>query len=186
MIEWPVSKHSPPVNEPARYRAKHARIVGADAVIAHHKIILARHAHGTKVAQVLVLRRHVRLSERRAINIHDSLTNFDDLAWQSNDTLDKGFCGVQRIPEDNYVAALDRLEAVNELVDEDALLVGEQRRHAGAFDFYRLVEGHHDDQRQSAGDKEVARPNPNFLAPRIHGGRRPGRGANGARGPAPR
>src|SRR5260370_28699180 len=182
MIDWPVSKHSPPVNEPARHRAKHARIVGADAVIAHHKIILARHAHGTKVAQVLVLRRHVRLSERRAINIHDSLTNFDDLAWQSNDTLDKGFCAVQRIPEDNYVAALDRLEAVNELVDEDALLVGEQRRHAGAFDFYRLVEEHGDDPRPSDWHKQGPGPNTKFVAQRISGRRARGRGANGERG----
>src|SRR5260370_38244577 len=101
MIDWPVSKHSPPVNEPARHRAKHARIVGAEAGIAHHKIILARHAHGTKGAQVLVLRRHVRLSERRAINIHVSLTNFDDVAWQSDITLVKGCCAVRRPSKDS-------------------------------------------------------------------------------------
>src|SRR5260370_24927411 len=123
MIDWPVSEHSPPVNEAARHRAKHARIVGADAVIAHHKITVALHAQRAEVAQVLILRRNVRLSERRAINIHDSLTNFDDLAGQADDALDKGFCAVQRIPEDDYVAALDGLEAVNELVDENALLV---------------------------------------------------------------
>src|SRR5260370_17535405 len=166
MIDWPVSEHSPPVNEAARHRAKHARIVGADAVIAHHKIILARHAHGAEVAQVLILRRNVRLGERRAINIHDSLTNFDDLPGQADDALDKGFCAVQRIPEDDYVAALDGLKALNKLVYEHALLVGEQRRPAGAFDLYGLVEEHDDDQRQYDGDELVARPNTNFVAQR--------------------
>jgi hypothetical protein len=35
---------------------------------------------------------------------------------------------VERIPENDDVAALDGLEAINEFIDEDALLIGEQRK----------------------------------------------------------
>jgi len=52
----------------------------------------------------------------------------------------------RRIPEDNHVAAVNGLEAVDKFVDEDALLVGEERRHAGAFDFDRLVQEDNDDE----------------------------------------
>ena len=34
---------------------------------------------------------------------------------------------------------------IDELVDEDPLLIGDQGRHAGAFDLHRLVEKNDDD-----------------------------------------
>src|SRR5438270_578030 len=71
---------------------------------------------------------------------------------------------VERIPENHHVAALNRLEAVDKFVDEDAFLVREQRRHAGAFDFYGLVEEDDDDERETDGDEQVARPDANLFA----------------------
>ena len=59
---------------------------------------------------------------------------------------------------------MDRLEPVYKLVDKNALLVGEQRCHAGAFNLYRLVEKNDDDQRKTDGDQQVACPNTNFMA----------------------
>ena len=46
MIDGPIREDGAAVNEVAGHRAKHARIVGADAVIAHHKVAVARHALG--------------------------------------------------------------------------------------------------------------------------------------------
>jgi len=74
----------------------------------------------------------------------------------------KDLCGPADTENDD-VAALDGLKAVNKFVDEDAFLVGEQRGHAGAFDFYRLIEEDYDDQRQADGDEQIARPNTNSV-----------------------
>ena len=63
---------------------------------------------------------------------------------------------IQRIPEDHHVAALNRLKAIDKFIDEDPLLVGEQRRHAGAFDFYGLVEKDDDDQGEADGNEQIA------------------------------
>ncbi len=145
MIDGPISKHRAAINETAGHRTKHARIVGTDAVIAHHKIIVTRHAQRAEIAEVLVLRRHVRFGERLAINIHDSLTNLDHLSGQADYALDERFCAVQRIPEDDHVSALDGLKAIDKFVDKDSFLVGEQRGHAGAFDLHGLVQEDDDD-----------------------------------------
>ena len=100
-------------------------------------------------------------------DVDDALANFHGFAGQADDALDEGFGAVQRIPEDDDVAALDGLEAVDKFVDEDALLVGEQRRHAGAFDFHGLVQEDDDDQREADGDEQVARPDTNFVTQRM-------------------
>ena len=62
---------------------------------------------------------------------------------------------------------MNGFEAINELVDENAFLVGEQRRHAGAFDFDRLIKKDDDHQRQTDSDQEVARPNADFMAKKL-------------------
>ncbi len=59
---------------------------------------------------------------------------------------------------------MDGFKPVNKLVDEDALLVGEKRRHAGAFDFHRLIEKHDDDEGKTDGNEQVAGPDTDFVA----------------------
>src|SRR5580658_3426438 len=71
---------------------------------------------------------------------------------------------VQGIPENDDVASLNGFEAINKLIDENPLLVGEQRSHAGTFHFYGLIEKNDDDKRQPNGDEKVARPNANFIS----------------------
>src|SRR5713101_1492862 len=181
MVHRPIGKHGAPVDKPAGHRAEHAGIVGTDAVIAHDKIVVGRHTLGAEVAQVLILRRNIGLGERCAIDVDNSLANLHDFAGQADHALNERFAAVQRIPEDHYIAALDGLEAIDKFIDEDALLVGEQRRHAGTFDFYRLVEKNDDDQREADGDEQVARPNTYFVAQRMRGAGPRGRAINGGR-----
>src|SRR5258708_23660341 len=64
----------------------------------------------------------------------------------------------------------NRLEAVDKFVDENAFLVGEQRGHASAFDFYRLGQEDDDYQRETDGDQQGARPDANFVSQRVHRG----------------
>ena len=59
---------------------------------------------------------------------------------------------------------MDRFESVHKFVDKNALLVGEQWRHAGAFYLYRLVKKNDNDQGKTDGDQQVARPHANFMA----------------------
>ena len=61
---------------------------------------------------------------------------------------------VARIAEHHDVAALDRLQPVDELVDENAFLVVERRHHAGAFDLYRLVQEDDDEGRDGKRDDQ--------------------------------
>jgi len=152
MIHGPIGKHGTPVDEATGDRTEDARIVGADTVVAHYKITVLRDAHRAKIAQVLVLRRDIRLGDNFPVNVDGALADFDGFTGQTNNALDERFRVVERIPEDNHVAAVNGLEAVDKFVDEDALLVGEERRHAGAFDFDRLVQEDNDDEGEADGD----------------------------------
>src|SRR5579862_186701 len=133
-------------------------------MIAHHKVAVIGHLCRREVAQVFVLRRNVWLGERHTIHIHNSFANFYHLAGQADDALDERLGAVQWIPKDDHVAALDGLEPVDKLVDEDALLVGEERSHAGAFDLHRLIQEDDDDERQADCDQEIAGPDADFVS----------------------
>src|SRR4029077_7904338 len=135
MVDGPISKDSAAINEFAIHWAENARVVGTDAVITHDEVAVLGDADRTKIAQVLVLRGDVRLLNRVAIDIDDALANFHLFARQTDDALDERFRTVERVPEDDDVATLDGLEAIDKFVDENALLIGEERGHAGALNF---------------------------------------------------
>src|SRR2546423_828715 len=164
MIHGPVRKDGAPVNEPAGDWTENARIVGADAMIAHHEIFVLVHAHRPKVAQVLVLRRDIRLRHYLSFDVDGALPALYGLTRQADHALNGGFRMIEGIPEHDHITALNWLEAVDKIVDENAFLVGEQRRHAGAFDLHRLVQEDDDDQGQPNGNEQVAGPNANFVA----------------------
>src|SRR5258708_31894325 len=164
MIDGPVGKDGAPVDEAAADRSKNARIVRTDAVIPHDEVTVRRHAHWSEIAQVLVLRRNVRLGHDLPIDVDGALPNFHRFARQTDHALYEGFRMIERIPEHDHIPTVNGLEAVDKLIDENAFLVGEQRSHAGAFDFYRLVQEDDNDQRKTDGDQEVAGPDANFAA----------------------
>src|SRR6202040_16357 len=87
-----------------------------------------------------------------------SAAQLDYLARKSNHSLDERLRAVERIPENDYVSTLDRLEAIDKFVDEDPLLIAQKRSHAGSFHLHRLVKKNDDDQREAEGDGEVACP----------------------------
>src|ERR1700749_1119300 len=133
-------------------------------MISHHKVAVLGDLGCGEIGQIFVLRRYVWLGERHTVHVYDSFANLYHFARQRDDALDERFRAIERIPEDDHVAALDGLKAVNKLVDEDALLIGKQRRHAGAFDFYRLIEEDDDDEREADRDKEIASPDANLVS----------------------
>ena len=51
-------------------------------------------------------------------------------------------------------------QPVSVFVDEDALLVGQSRHHAGSFHLYRLVQEDDDEDRNSQRERDLAQPLP--------------------------
>src|SRR5438477_43078 len=77
-------------------------------------------------------------------------------------TLDVALGGIARVAENDDVAALDGLPAVDELVDEDAFLVVERGHHARAFHLHRLVEEDDDESRDRERDNQVTQPDSEY------------------------
>ena len=164
VVDRPVGEDGATINILAGDGAKDTRIVGTDAVVAHHEITAPRYGERAEIRNVGVLRGHVGLGNLDTVHIENTVANLDGLSRKAHYTLDEGFRAVQGVPEDDHVAPANGLEAVNKFVDEDALLIGEERRHAGAFDLHRLIEEHDDDERKADGDKQVAGPHLDFMA----------------------
>src|SRR5207247_885964 len=80
MIHGPVCKNGAAINELARDGTEDTRIIGTDAVVAQDEETVLGHAHGTEVATVLILRRHVRLWDGLPVNVQSPLADFDSLA----------------------------------------------------------------------------------------------------------
>jgi hypothetical protein len=174
VVNRPISKDRTTVNKLAGNWTEHARIVGTNAMVTHNEVAVGRDLGRGIVADVGVLRRDVRLRNLATVDVDHAVADFDGLSGQGNHALDKGFGTIERIPENDDIAAIDRLEAVHEFVDEDALLIGKERGHAGAFDFYGLVKEDDDDQSKTDGDQKVAGPDANFVTKQLVRGRRSG------------
>lgn len=181
MIDRPVRKDGAAIDESALDGTEHARVVGADTVVAHNEVTIPWNANGPEVAEVFVLRGYVRFLNGAAVHVNDALADFDFLARQTDDPFDEGLRAVEGIPENDDVTALDGLEAIDKLVDEDALLVREKRGHAGAFDFHGLIEKNDDDKGEPNGDEKVASPNPDLCSQGMSRGRSRRRGGRNGR-----
>src|SRR5580698_6917972 len=119
MIDRPIGKNGAAINKLAGDAAEDARVVRADAMVAHDEVAVPGDAHGAVVAHVFVLRRHVRLVNGAAVDVNDALANLDIFTGQADNAFDERFRMVERIPENDNVASLDWLEAINKFVDED-------------------------------------------------------------------
>lgn len=95
-----------------------------------------------------------------SVDVNLSFDDADAITRHANHALDVALRRIERIVEDHDVAALDRLELVNEFVDEDALLVLEPRQHACALNAHRLIEKHDEESRETERDQKVASPTP--------------------------
>src|ERR1700730_4809165 len=136
-------------------------------MVAHHEIAVLGHAHGTKIAEILVHRRYVGFRNYLVVDVNDTAADFHGFARQPNHALDEGLGAVERIPKDHNVASLYGLKAVNEFINEDAFLVRKQRRHARTFDLHRLVQEDDDDQSEADGNEEIAGPDTHFVTNRM-------------------
>ena len=93
-----------------------------------------------------VLGRHEVVVDRHVVAVDAAVDDPDLVAFLRDDPLDERLVRVERVVEHHDVADLRLADAVGELVDDQAILIGERRRHALAFDAGDL-EAERDDQR---------------------------------------
>src|SRR3981081_231782 len=124
-------------------------------MVAQHEVGIARNDEFRIGASVGIVARHIVFVESFSIDIDLPVHNADSVPRKSNNALDIAFRGVARVAEYNNVAALDRLPAIDKLVDEDALLIFESGHHADAFDFHRLVEKDNDESGDGERDQQI-------------------------------
>src|SRR5579863_3565628 len=166
VVRGPISEHSLAIDELPRNGTKHARVVRAVAMIAHYKVSVRGNAVWRVRRTVQVARRNILVGQFMVVDVNMAVANLDGFTRKSHHALDERFRAVQRIPENDHVAALDGLEMVHKFVDENTLLIAEQRIHAGAFDLDRLVKENHHHDGEPESDGQIARPTAQFTPQR--------------------
>src|SRR5947209_17385608 len=98
--------------------------------------------------------------QRTAVHVYLPLDNMHTVPRQADYTLDIALRRIEGVMEDNDVATLDRLQLVDELVDEDAFLILQAGEHARAFHANRLIKKDDKERRETQSKKKVATPTP--------------------------
>src|SRR5437868_6941114 len=127
-------------------------------MVAQHEVGVARNDEFRIGTSVRIVARHIVFVESFSVDIDLPVLNADSISRNPNNALDIAFRGVARVAEYNNVAALDGLPAIDELVDENALLIVEAGHHADAFNLHRLVEKNNDERGNSERNQQIARP----------------------------
>ena len=82
-------------------------------------------------------------SDLASLSLLENVTrqNLDTVAGEADNALNVRLTRVQRVVENDQITPVDiiRPQLVFVLINEDALLIGQSGHHAGAFDFYGLV-----------------------------------------------
>jgi len=124
-------------------------------VIAEDKVGIALDAGGRHGLVVPVGLGDVVFGQGATVDEDRAVINFHGVTGQADHTFDVRLGLIGGIVKHDQVSTVDLADAraVNELVDEDALLVRQRGHHTGAFDFNRLVneqdEDGRDDQRKA-------------------------------------
>jgi hypothetical protein len=145
-----------------RHETPGAAVIGGDAMISQDEVVVGRDNLKWIGAVVTVFERDVVLFELFAVDQNVTVSNFDCVARQPDDSfyIGDGIGWIVRIPEHNRVATFDvpQSEFVAELVDEEAFLIEQRWHHAGAFHFDGTVEKKDDKDGDEDREHEVTKP----------------------------
>src|SRR5262245_58984088 len=131
-------------------------------MVAKHIVVPFAYSHRWIRICVLITSRNVSLFNQLAIDVNLTVANRDDISGNPEDTLDEGFAGILRIPEDDDVAAVDLLKVIDKLVDENSFLIEQLRLHTRAFDFHWLVQEDHHQEGNHHCQQDVLQPPSEF------------------------
>ena len=158
LVHGPVDEGCFAVDEGAGDGAEVAAVGGDVAVVAHDPEVAwgdDAFGLGALVAETVG---DVGLADGAVVDVDAAVVDAEGVAGEGDDALDVALGVVAGVEEDDDVAAVDGLEAVGELVDEEAVLILEAGEHAGAFDADGLIEKEDDEERDGDGDEDVAGP----------------------------
>src|ERR1700677_1203630 len=145
LIHRPVAKHGFTINIALVYRTEIAAVVRHGPVIPQNEVAIRRNHRLWIRPRIGVGRRNVVFVQCFAVHIHLSAVDTDAISGYSDYAFYVALGRIARIAENDDISTGNRLQPIDEFVDEDALLVFKRRHHAGAFDFYRLVDEYDDE-----------------------------------------
>ena len=128
------------------------------AMVAEDEEGVGGNGHFGVAAVVAIGGSNVGLVQLLSVDEDAALVDANAVAGDTDDALDVALGGVLRVAEDDDVAALDGFPAINELVDEDAFLVGKTGHHAGALDFHGLIDKDDDEDGDGGRYQDIAQP----------------------------
>ena len=156
LVHGPVDEGCFAVDEGAGDGAEVAAVRGDVAVVAHDPEVVGWDDAFGLGALVAITDGDVGLADELIVDVDGAVLDADGVAGESDDALDVALGVVAGVEEDDDVAAVDGLEGVGELVDEEAILILQAGEHAGAFDADGLVEEKDDEDGDGEGDEDVA------------------------------
>ena len=144
------------------------------AVVAHDEVVALLHDLRAPVVVAAEFGRHVVVVQRDVVDVDVAVHDPDRVAFPGDHALDEHLLGVERVVEHDDVARTRLAELVDQLVDDQAIVILERRRHAQAVDA-RHLEAERDDERGVDGRRDQRlHAGDDFLT-----GARPGRGPCG-------
>src|ERR1051326_7058502 len=158
LVHGPVAEDGLAVDVATLNRADFTTVIGHGPVIAQHEVGIGRNDGLSIGTGVLIIRRNVRFRQQGAVHVNTAIDDADAVAGQADHALDEALARVPRIMKHNDVTALDAFKAVDQLVDEDALLVFKARLHAAAFYFDRLIEKYANEEQNYQSKDQVSHP----------------------------
>src|SRR5215510_3886938 len=130
-----------------RHRSPVTAVGAVVAVIAHDEVVALLNDLRTPVVVAAEFLRDVVVLQRDAVDVDMPVHDPDRVALFGDHALDEHLLGVQRVVEHHDVAGTRIANLVDELVDDQAVVIFERRRHAEAVDAGHL-EAERDDQRR--------------------------------------
>ncbi len=154
-VEGPEAEHRPAVDVLLRHLAPAAAVVAAAAVVPEHEVVALADLRRREAVDVPEALGQVRLARRHAVHHEPPRPDLDQVSGKPHHALDEGHRGVTGVPEHHHVPSLDRMEAVDELVDHDPLAVEEKGFHARALHPESLGDESDQEEAEEDGDREV-------------------------------
>ena len=141
-VEGPEYEDSLTVDEVSRDKSPFPAVVGRDAMVSQHEVLVRRDDFRPVRTVVAIFLWHVALVQLSAVYMNDPVLHRYRIAGQPDDPLDIALGGVFGVPEHDRIAAFDfaETELIAELIDEETFLIEKARHHAGPFDLYRAIE----------------------------------------------
>src|SRR5581483_8637787 len=111
-------------------------VVAAPAMVSKNEVEPLLHLAGRHIREISksLLTLEVRLREFVTVDPDHTVPELQGVPGQSDDALDERDRRVPRVPKNNNVPALDRVETIKERVHDDPLAILEEGLHARSLD----------------------------------------------------